>query len=115
MQVHHGFDVDRAGADAVNDGAGKAVEVELAIVAPDFASAFRLGQDAPQRSSIFLKKVAAQLRLAFLIPKRGGFQLLRNFRMPDDAYGAWPGCPGSSLPLAGHPPGPRPSRGSAGQ
>lgn len=59
MQVHHGFDVDRVGADTVNDGVGKAVEVELAIVAPDYAPAFRFGQDAPQRSSIFLKKVAA--------------------------------------------------------
>lgn len=43
--MHHGFDADRVGADAVYDGVGKAVEVELAIVAPDFAPAFRLIED----------------------------------------------------------------------
>ena len=45
MQVHHGFDIKRVGAHAVNDGIGKAMEVELAILAPDFAPAFRLSQE----------------------------------------------------------------------
>ena len=78
MQVHHGFDVKRVGLGlhAIDDGVGKAVEVELAIVAPDFAPAFRLIQDAAQRGLVFQKKIAAQPRLAILIPERGGFQLL---------------------------------------
>ncbi|MGA3268514.1 MAG: hypothetical protein ABSE16_17035 [Verrucomicrobiota bacterium] len=42
MQVHHGFDVKRVGLHAVNDGVGKAVEVQLAVVVPDFVPAFRL-------------------------------------------------------------------------
>jgi hypothetical protein len=69
------------------------VEVELAIVAPDFAPAFRLAEDSTKRGLIFLKKIAAQARLALLISKRGGFQLLRDLRMSDDAHGAWRGCP----------------------
>jgi hypothetical protein len=40
MQVHHGYDIKHISADAVNDGVGKAVEVELAVIAPDFTPAF---------------------------------------------------------------------------
>ena len=46
MQVHYDFDEENVAAHAVNDGVGKAVEVELAIVAPNFAPAFRFGHDA---------------------------------------------------------------------
>ena len=41
MQVHHGLDVKRVGFHAVNNGVGKPVKVELAIVTPYFAPAFR--------------------------------------------------------------------------
>lgn len=68
MQVHHGFDVDRVDADAVNDGVRKAVEVELAIVASDFAPAFRLGHDPAQRALELVQEGIAQARLPLLIP-----------------------------------------------
>src|ERR1017187_1474492 len=80
---------------------------ELAVVAPDFAPAFRLTQDSTQRGLIFAKKILVQTRLAFLIPKRSGFQLLRDLRMPDNAHGAWCGCHKLFLPPSGHPPGPQ--------
>ena len=41
VQVHHRFDVDGVGPQGANDGVREAVEVELAVVAPDFAPAFR--------------------------------------------------------------------------
>lgn len=46
MQMHHRFDVNGVGARAENDGVGVAVEVELAIVGPNDAPAFRFGNDA---------------------------------------------------------------------
>ena len=52
MQVHHRFDVNGVGAHAVNDGVGKAAEVEFAIVASDFAPPVRLGYDAAQRAYV---------------------------------------------------------------
>ena len=88
MQIHHRLDVKPVILDAVNDGVWKPMKVELAIVAPDFVPAFRFVQDSAQRCLIFLQKIAAQTRLALLIPERGGFQLLWNFRMSDDAHGA---------------------------
>lgn len=115
MQVHHGFDVKGVVMHAISDGVRKTVEVEFAILTLDFALAFRLVQDAPQSNSIFLKKVATQPRVALLIPERGSFQLLGDFRMSDDAHGAWPGCPESPLRPAGYPPGPRPSLGNGDQ
>ena len=101
VQVHHGFDIKRVGAHAVNDGVGKALEVELAIVAPDFAPAFRLGHDASQRASKLVREVIAKARLPFLIPQRGGFQFFVGFRMADDAHGACCGCPGRLAPRGG--------------
>src|ERR1039458_8782411 len=85
MQVHHGFDVKRIGLHAIDDGVGKTMEVELAIVAPDSAPAFRFVQDAAQRGLIFPKKIAAQTRLALVIPEGGGFELLRVNWQPSDA------------------------------
>jgi hypothetical protein len=69
------------------------MEVELAIVAPDSMPACRFVQDAAQRGLIFPKKIAAQTRLALVIPEGGGLQLLWHFRMSNDAHGAWPECP----------------------
>src|SRR5437867_7407164 len=66
VQVHHRFDVNGVGTHAVNDGVGKAVEVELAIVAPDFAPAFRLGHDAAQGAFKLVQEGVAQARLPFL-------------------------------------------------
>ena len=45
MQVHYCFDVNSVGANIVNDRIGKAPEVQLAIVAPDFAPAFGFRHD----------------------------------------------------------------------
>ena len=102
MQVHHGFDVKPVGAHAVNNGVGKAVEVELAIVAPDFAPAFRLGHDAAQRAFKLVKEIIAQARLPFLIPPRGGFQFFAGLRMADDAHGACCGRPQQLAPPGGN-------------
>ena len=86
VQVHHRFEVDLLDVDAVDDGLGKAMKVELAILTSYPPPTFRLAQNAPQRDLIPFKKVAAQTRLALLIPKRGGLQLLRELRMSDDAH-----------------------------
>jgi hypothetical protein len=59
MQMHHGFDVKRIGAHTVNDGAGKAVEIEFAVVAPDFALAFRFTQNSAKSGLIFFKIIGA--------------------------------------------------------
>ena len=115
MQVHHGFDVKGVCLHAINDGVGKAMKIEFAVVLPDFAPAFRPGQNAPQRGLVFLQKIATQTRLALLIPERRGFLLLGHLRMPDDTHEAWLEWLRSLLPPGGHPPGPRPSRGNAGQ
>lgn len=69
MQVHHGFDVNRVGAQAVNDGIRKTVEVEFAIFAPECEPAFRLGHDPPQRALKLVKKVSAKARLPLFVPK----------------------------------------------
>ena len=100
--MHHGFDADRVGAHAVNDGVRKTVEVELAIVTADFAPAFRLGHDAAQRAFKLDQEGVAQARLPFLISQRGGFQFLVGFRMADDAHGACGGCPGQPAPPDGN-------------
>ena len=91
------------------------MEVKLAIVALDFAPAFRVVEDSPQCGLVFLKKIAAQTRLALFIPERSGFQFLRHLRMPDDSHGAWLECPESFLLPSGHPPGPQPARENAVQ
>jgi hypothetical protein len=96
--VHHGFDVEDFALHAVNDGVGKAMEVELAIVSSDFAPAFRLGHNAAQGPLELVKKVVAQARLPLVIPQRGVFQFLVGFRMADDVHGAWRECPGGFLP-----------------
>lgn len=93
VQVHHGFDEKRVGLHTVNDGVGKAVEVELAVLAPDFAPAFRLGHDAAQRAFKMFKEIAAQAGLPFFIPEHRRFQFLVGFRMADDVHGAFAGCP----------------------
>jgi hypothetical protein len=58
MQVHHRFDIKVLISHAVNDGVGKAMKVEFAVVVLNIAPAFRFGQNAMQRGLIFLKKVA---------------------------------------------------------
>jgi len=68
MQVHHGFEVKHVAPHAVNDGAGKAVEVQPAIFAPQGAPAFRRGHDAAQRGFELVKEVVAQTRLPLFIP-----------------------------------------------
>ena len=60
MQVHHGFDIKDIGTDAVNDGIGKTVKVKLAVIAPDFAPAFRRVEDTVQRRVVFVQKIAAK-------------------------------------------------------
>lgn len=102
MQVHESRDVERVGARTVNDGEREQSEVELAIVAPHSAPAFRLGRDAAQRVFKFADEVTAQARLPFLTPKGRGRQLLAGLRMNDDAHGAWRGCPGRLVPPGGH-------------
>jgi hypothetical protein len=102
MQVRHGFDVKRVAAHAVNDGVGKALEVELAIVTPGFAPAFRFGHDAAQRAFKLVQESVAKARLLFLIPQRRGFQFLVGFRRADDAHGTCCGCPGQPAPPAGN-------------
>ena len=76
MQVHHRFDVERVSADVVNDGVGKAVEVELAIVAPEFPPTPRLGHNAEEGASKLVKEVTAQAGQPLLVPTRGRFQFL---------------------------------------
>lgn len=93
MQVHHGFYINCFGADAVNDGVRKAMEVELAIFAAHFAPTIRFSHDAAQRAFKLVQKVVSQTRLPFFIPQRPGRQFLFGFRMADDAYGACDGCP----------------------
>ena len=46
MQVHNSLDVKLVGPHAVHDRVGKAMEVELAVVGPDFAPAIRLAQNS---------------------------------------------------------------------
>lgn len=64
------------------------MEVELAVVASNFAPALRLGQDTAQGGLIFVKKITPQAWLALFIPECGDLQLLGNLRMSDDAHGA---------------------------
>ena len=81
MQIHHRLDVKPVIFDAVNDGVGKAMKVELAIVAPDFAPLFRFVQDSAQRGLIFLKKITAQTRLVLSYQSAAASNSLWNFRM----------------------------------
>lgn len=62
VEVHHGFKINGVYLDAINDSVGKAVEVELAILTPDFTPAIRIAEDAVERSLVFLQKVASQSR-----------------------------------------------------
>lgn len=57
MQVHHRFDVEHVAAHAVNDGAGKAVEVELAVLAMHLAPTSRIGHNAAQCAVELVKEV----------------------------------------------------------
>jgi len=98
MQMHHGFDVNGVRAHTVNNGVREAMKVELAIVAPHFAPAFRFGDDAAQCVLKLVKEVIAQARLPVFVPQCPGFQLLIGFRMADDVHGAWRECPGRFPP-----------------
>jgi hypothetical protein len=57
-----------------------------------------IGAGIAQRGVIFLKKIAAQARLAVLIPQRGGFQLLRDFRIPNKGGAGDPPVPSGDPP-----------------
>ena len=92
MEVHYGFDVKRVRAHAVNDGVGKTIEVELAIIFLEFPPPFRFGNDAAQSVLELVNEVAAQTRLPFFVPQRGGGQFRVGFRMADDAHGAGREC-----------------------
>ena len=115
VQVHHGLDENILPLQTVNDGVGKAAEVKLAIVSSDFAPALRLAQDLAKCDLVFIQKVGPQTRLALIVPKGGGFQLLRHIRMSEDAHGAYGESPEPFRPPGGHPRGPPASRGSVGQ
>ena len=86
MQVHHGFEVKRLFTHTVNDGVRKTLEVEFAIVAPDFSPAVWLGHDPAQRGCELIKEVISQAGLFLLIPKGRSLQLQLRFRMADDAH-----------------------------
>ena len=101
MQVHHSFDKQFVSPHAVNDGVGKAVEVESAVPAPEDAPAFRIGHDPAQGAGEFIQEVVAQARLPLFVPERGRLQLLIRFRMADDARGVWREVPAPLRPRDG--------------
>lgn len=101
MQVHHGFEEEGVASQAVNEGVGKAAEVELAIVAVEHAPAVWLGYDPAQRGFKLVEEVASEAGLPFFVPEGGSGQLLVGFRMADDVHGAWRGCPGRCLQRGG--------------
>src|SRR5262245_56307136 len=86
VQVHHRFEVNGVGAHTVDDGVGKAVEVELAIRSPDFAPPFRHRSRCGAACVQTRPGRRPQARLPLLIPERGGFQFGVGFRMTDDAH-----------------------------
>ena len=59
MEVHHGYDVNRVRADAVNDRVWKSLEVEFAIFAADFAASVL----APRRRVGVLRTKSLPLRV----------------------------------------------------
>ena len=61
--MHHGRDVKNIVVHAVNDGVGKTVEIELAIMTAYSAPAFRFGHDAAQGTLELVNEVIAQARL----------------------------------------------------
>ena len=97
------FNVDFVSGCRIDDGIRKAIEIEFAVVSPDFAPAFRRGRDSAQGAFKFVKEVVTQSRLSFVIPERGRPQFLVRFRMADDAPGARGECSGGSAPRAGKP------------
>jgi len=114
-QMLNRFNVDCVGACRIDDGVRKTVEIELAVIAPDFASAFRRGHDSAQCAFILVKEVVTQPRLSFVVPERGSSQFLVRFRMADDAHEVRGEGSGWSAPLAGKPLCPPQFHASAGQ
>ena len=72
VQMHHRYDVQHIGAHKVNDGVRELVEVELAILSPNFAPTLGLGRDAAQCTFKLVKKVISQTGLPLLVPQRSG-------------------------------------------
>lgn len=101
-QVRHGQDMQGVGAHVVNDGVREAGEVEFAMVAPNFAPAFRIGHDSAQGEVKLIQEVVAKARVRLLLPQRHGLQLRVGFRMADDAHGACRGSPPQPAPPGGN-------------
>ena len=68
MQVHHCFDEEHVAPPAVNDGVGKAMAVELAVVVTDGTPARGFSHDPAQGRFELGEKLLAQTRLALVVP-----------------------------------------------
>ena len=102
VEVHYGIDEQPVAAQAVNDGVGKVMEIELAVVVAEHPPSFRFGDDAVQCDFKLVEEVLPKAGLPFFLLKDGSLQLLIGFRMGDDVHEAWRGDPGRCLPRGGH-------------
>ncbi len=93
MQVHYRFDIEAIGTHTVNNGGGKPVKIQLAVVTPGYGANARVRPRCGVTSAQIIQKGVPQTKLMVFIPSRRCRQFLVGFRMADDVHEAERECP----------------------